>query len=138
LPRIREAAPRYGFAYCHAAGVDLLIDTENMDVRPGVHFLFIGEKVRPEYVEGVPGFSDPAVFEGALVAPVADLVRMKLTSYRLRDQVHIQDLDEPGLITPEIESGLSPFSATGWPEFAPPRDPATRSTSRITRSVLPP
>jgi hypothetical protein len=109
LPRIREAAPRFGFAYRHAAGVDLLIDTENMDVRRGVHFLFVGEKVRPEYVEGVPGFSDPAVFEGALVAPVADLVRMKLTSYRLRDQVHIQDLDELGLITREIESGLSPF-----------------------------
>jgi hypothetical protein len=32
---------------------------------------------------------------------------MKLTSYRLKDQVHIQDLDHAGLITPEIEQSLS-------------------------------
>ena len=31
---------------------------------------------------------------------------MKLTSYRLKDQVHIQDLDAVGLITPEIEQTL--------------------------------
>jgi hypothetical protein len=44
---------------------------------------------------------------GILIAPVADLVRMKLTSFRLKDKVHIQDLDGVGLITPEIEQGLS-------------------------------
>lgn len=31
---------------------------------------------------------------------------MKLTSYRLRDRVHIQDLDSVGLISPEIEGQL--------------------------------
>lgn len=41
-----------------------------------------------------------------LIAPVADLVRMKLTSYRLKDRVHIQDLDGAGLITAEIEASL--------------------------------
>ena len=42
-----------------------------------------------------------------MIAPVVDLVHMKLTSYRLKDQVHIQDLDHAGLITPEIEQTLS-------------------------------
>ena len=42
-----------------------------------------------------------------LIAPVVDLVHMKLTSFRLKDQVHIQDLDGVGLITPEIEQTLS-------------------------------
>jgi hypothetical protein len=37
---------------------------------------------------------------------VADLVRMKLTSFRLRDRVHLQDLDSVGLITSEIETEL--------------------------------
>jgi hypothetical protein len=41
-----------------------------------------------------------------LLAPVADLVRMKLTSYRLKDRVHIQDLDAVGLITSDIEADL--------------------------------
>ena len=52
-------------------------------------------------------FSPPAkTVEGALIAPVADLVRMKLASFRLKDRVHLQDMDGVGLITPEIEAGL--------------------------------
>jgi len=31
---------------------------------------------------------------------------MKLTSFRLKDKVHIQDLDGVGLITAEIEASL--------------------------------
>jgi hypothetical protein len=31
---------------------------------------------------------------------------MKLTSFRLKDKVHIQDLDGVGLITPEIGAAL--------------------------------
>jgi hypothetical protein len=31
---------------------------------------------------------------------------MKLTTFRLKDKVHIQDLDGVGLITPEIEAQL--------------------------------
>jgi hypothetical protein len=32
---------------------------------------------------------------------------MKLTSFRAKDEAHIVDLDEAGLITPEIEATLS-------------------------------
>jgi hypothetical protein len=31
---------------------------------------------------------------------------MKLTSFCLKDQVHIQDLESAGLITPEVEASL--------------------------------
>jgi hypothetical protein len=57
--------------------------------------------------EPVPASDPVRTKEGMLIAPVADLVRMKLTSFRLKDKVHIQDLDGVGLITPEIEQGLS-------------------------------
>jgi len=33
---------------------------------------------------------------------------MKLTSYRLKDRVHIQDMDAVGLITSEVIAGLLP------------------------------
>jgi hypothetical protein len=46
------------------------------------------------------------LIDGLPVIPVAELVATKLTSFRLKDQVHIQDLDSVGLITPEIEAGL--------------------------------
>jgi hypothetical protein len=77
--------------------------------RSAVHIVFIGEKVRPEYAEPVPGSPPYRSERGILIAPVADLVRMKLTSFRLKDKVHIQDMDSVGLITPEIEASLSPL-----------------------------
>ena len=36
---------------------------------------------------------------------------MKLTSFRLSDEMHLKDLDEAGAITPEIEAGLPPALA---------------------------
>ena len=59
-------------------------------------------------MESVPEFSQPTVTgEGIQLAGVADLVRMKLTSFRLRDKTHIADMDAVGLITPEMEAELS-------------------------------
>ncbi|HYK17782.1 MAG TPA: hypothetical protein VEV37_07160 [Bryobacteraceae bacterium] len=73
-----------------------------------VHFVFVREKVRPEYPEPVPDFSNPTLTEeGILLAPVEDLVKMKLTSFRLKDKVHLMDLDSVQLITGEIETSLS-------------------------------
>ena len=108
LPRVIEAARQAGLEYRHAAGVDMLVDAEAAGrARSAIHLIFIGEKVRPEYAEPVPATGPDQTGEGILVAPVSDVVRMKLTSFRLKDKVHIQDLDGVGLITPEIEAGLS-------------------------------
>jgi hypothetical protein len=43
---------------------------------------------------------------GLRLIPLADLVRMKLASFRAKDEAHINDLDEAGLVTPEIEASL--------------------------------
>ena len=109
LDRIAEAVREHGFEYRHAAGVDMLVDAGQPKARSAVHLIFVGERVRPEYLEAVPGFSPPVrTDEGGLLAPVTDIVKMKLTSFRLRDRVHLKDLDAVGLITPEIEATLSP------------------------------
>jgi len=41
------------------------------------------------------------------VIPVLDLVRMKLSSYRDKDRVHVRGMDAAGLVTGNIEHGLS-------------------------------
>jgi hypothetical protein len=106
LPAIIRAVEPFGFTYRHVAGADMLVDSAKPTARSAIHLVFVGEKVREEYPEPVP-FSPPAkTVEGALIAPVADLVRMKLTSFRLKDRVHLQDMDGVSLITPEIEAGL--------------------------------
>jgi hypothetical protein len=107
LDAIRAALTPHGFTHRHVAGVDMFLDAKHPGARSAVHAVFIGEKVRPEYLEPVPGSTPVRERKGILLAPVADLVRMKLTSFRLKDKVHIQDLDAVGLITPEIEQSLS-------------------------------
>jgi hypothetical protein len=106
LPAVIEAARTAGLVFRHTAGIDMLTDAAQPQARSAVHLLFVNEKVRPEYAEAVPASPPDTTREGILVAPVSDLVRMKLTSYRLKDRVHIQDLDGVGLISPEIEGQL--------------------------------
>lgn len=107
IARIAAAVRQIGLEYRHVAEVDMLVDASAPSAPSAVHLIFAREKVRPQYVEPVPGFSEPVVAEnGILLAPVPDLVRMKLTSLRPRDKAHVIDLDSVGLITPEIEAKL--------------------------------
>jgi hypothetical protein len=103
LSAVRTALESSGF---RAVG-DTFRDTTSGRKRSAVQLVFVGEKVRPEYLESVPASEPTRSSKGVLIAPIADLVHMKLTSFRLKDQVHIQDLDGVGLITPEIEQTLS-------------------------------
>ena len=84
----------------------MIVDANAPKAHRAVYLIFINEKVRPDYAEPVPDFSDPGEVGGLLVAPVADLVRMKLTSFRDKDRVHVRDLDGAGLITAEMEAQL--------------------------------
>jgi hypothetical protein len=108
LPRIAEAVRPLGLVHRHVAGVDMLVDAQAPKARSGVHLLFAGERVRSTDLEPVPALSDPGVDEqGILVTSVASIIRMKLISFRQRDKTHLIDMDSVGLITPEIETGLT-------------------------------
>jgi hypothetical protein len=107
LERIAQAVEPYGLKYRHVAGVDMLLQAGE-PARRAVRLVFSGEKVRPEYPEAAPGMGEGRTLKGVRLVPLADLVHMKLTSYRAKDEAHLKDLDEAGLITPEMESGLSP------------------------------
>jgi len=107
LVEIAAAVELAGFRYRHVAGVDMLVDAKEPKARSAVHMVFANEKVRPEYLDSVPGISMPErSSRGYWIAPVADLVPMKLTSFLLKDKVHVQDLDSVHLITPEIDAAL--------------------------------
>lgn len=108
LAAIAEAVAPIGLEYRHTPGVDMLVQKGQPSARRAVHMIFAGEKVRPEYLAPVPELGDSRQIQGIPVITLAGLVRMKLTSYRLKDQTHLKDLEEAGLITAEIEAGLSP------------------------------
>jgi len=107
LQKIAQSAEGVGLQYRHVAGVDMLVQRGEPSARRAVHMIFTGEKVRPEYTEPVPELGNARVVKGIRLVPLENLVRMKLTSFRAKDEAHINDLDEVGLITPEIESGLA-------------------------------
>ena len=108
LRKIAEAVAPFGLEYRPVAGVDMLVQAGAPSARRAVHMIFSGEKVRPEYLEATPELGDCRTIREVRLVPLADLVRMKLTSFRAKDEAHVKDLDEAGLITPEIEAGLSP------------------------------
>jgi hypothetical protein len=108
LEAIAEAVKPFGLQYRHVAGVDMLVQTGAPSARRAVHMIFTGEKVRAEYPEPTPELGAYRRVKGVRLVPLADLVRMKLSSFRAKDEAHINDLDEIGLITPEMENDLSP------------------------------
>jgi hypothetical protein len=75
----------------------------------GVHVIWAGEKVRADYVEPAPVLKDGGQYsapDGVEYLGLVELLTMKLTSYRLKDRVHIQDLMEQKLITRKVEAAL--------------------------------
>ena len=107
LDKIARAVEPFGLQYRHVAGVDMLVQKGQPSARRAVHMVFTGEKVRQEYVEPVPEMDAARTIKGVRLILLVNLIRMKLTSFRLKDQMHLKDLDEVGAITPEIEGGLS-------------------------------
>jgi hypothetical protein len=108
LRKIAEAVEPFGLQYRHVASIDMLLQAGAPSARRAVHMIFSGEKVRPEYPEATPEIGESRRIREVRLVPLADLVRMKLTSFRAKDEAHLKDLDEAGLITPEIEAGLGP------------------------------
>ena len=109
LERIREAVRPFGLTYRHVAGVDMLLDADQPKARSAIHLIMAGEHVRVDYPEPTPEIGTGEMIMGARVTSIDHLLTMKLTSFRLKDQVHVQDLDGAGLITKSMEDALSPL-----------------------------
>ena len=63
-----------------------------------MHVVFAGKKVREEYSEPVPDIEEYEWIEDARTLPFERLIKMKLTSFRRKDQVHLLDMISIGLI----------------------------------------
>jgi hypothetical protein len=98
LENVKTALAAAGFTYRHAVGIDMFLDGPGAKARDAVHILFANEKVRPEYAEPAPDVAESERGVGFRAISLAALVRMKLTSYRKKDQVHILDMIDVGLV----------------------------------------
>ena len=87
-----------GFVHETVGGIDVFLDGPDGSVRSAIHILFAGEKVRPDYVLPAPDVTECVAGPEFPVPTLDALVRMKLTSNRLRDKVHLLDMLDVGLI----------------------------------------
>jgi hypothetical protein len=98
LAAAKRALEGAGFVFRHAAGVDMFLDGPDAKARDAVHVVFAGEKVRPDYVAVAPDVEECEPGGAFRVLTLQALVQMKLTSFRRKDQVHLLDLLEVGLV----------------------------------------
>ena len=99
LPAAKVALTKVGFIYRHAAGIDMFLDGKGAKARDAVHILYASEKVRHDALAASPDVADSTYApEGHQVVNLQSLVTMKLTSYRLKDRVHLQDMISVGLV----------------------------------------
>ena len=98
LAAARDALGRAGFFYRHVASIDMFLDGPDAKARDAVHIVFASEKVRPDYAAPVPDVSESETTETFRLLSLDALVRMKLTSFRDKDRVHLRDLMDVGLV----------------------------------------
>jgi len=98
LLAVRQALEGAGFIYCQLLDVDMFIDGPLGRPSGGIHLFYSGEKVKPEYEHASPGLDESERAAEFQVANLEALVRMKLVSYRRKDQVHLLDMIGVGLI----------------------------------------
>lgn len=93
-----EALSRRGFIRRHAAGIEMFLDGPDSKAGDAVHVLFAGERVREDDVVPCPAIDEIVQGERYRVLTLEALVRMKLTSNRKKDQVHLEDFIDAQLI----------------------------------------
>jgi hypothetical protein len=108
LERAKAALGKAGFVHRRSAGIEMFLDGPGAKARDAVHVIFSGEKVRPEYVAPVPDVAESVSFKSYRVLSLEAVVRMKLTSNRDKDRMHLRDMLGVGLID------------TTWPARYPP------------------
>lgn len=97
-----------GFVYRHVAGMDIFLDGSAASARNAVHVIFAGERVRPHEALPNPDVSDSVPGDNYRVLSLEALVQIKLTAFRRKDQVHLGDLLDMGLIDQSWTSRYPP------------------------------
>lgn len=106
LPAAIQAMEAAGFRYRHVRGIDMFLDGPKAKVADAVHLIFSDEKVRPTDAAAAPSVNESIPGDGYRVLSLDALVRMKLTSFRLKDQTHLDDMLRVGLIDDSLMERL--------------------------------
>jgi len=95
---VKIALEAVGFKHYELMGVDYFIDGPNGSPRDAVHLVYAGEKVRPQYATPSAEVTEVEHAGDYDVLTLEALVRMKLNSFRRKDQMHLLDFISIGLV----------------------------------------
>ena len=108
LPLAIRALEAAGFVYRHSASIHMFLDGPDARARDALHIIFADERVRPDYALPSPSVDESEVSADFRLVSLDALVRMKLTSFRDKDRVHIRDLIGVGLVDESWLERVSP------------------------------
>ena len=106
-----------GFIHCQTFGVDMFLDGPDAKPSESVQVIFAGERVKETDLVPSPDVSDSEREAGFSVISLEALVRMKLTSFRRKDQTHLEDMVDVGLVDRTWLSRLPDSLATRLAEI---------------------
>src|SRR5260370_2960376 len=107
LPAARTALEAAGFVYYQLLDVDMFIDGPQGRPSGGVHILFAGEKVRPDYEHASPDLNESERAAEFQVTKLPALIKMKLIAWRDKDRTHLRS--EERRVGKECRSRWSPY-----------------------------
>ena len=98
LPAVKAALEGVGFVQATVMEVVCFIDGPNGSPRDAINLLFAGEKVRESYPLPTADVTESVPADDYAIVTLEALVRMKLNSFRRKDQTHLLDMLSLGLI----------------------------------------
>ena len=98
LAAVTTALEGAGFVRATVMDVVCFIDGPQGSPRDAVHLLFAGEKVRESYPLPTADVTEQVAADDYAIVSLEALVRMKLTSNRDKDKMHVRDMLAIGLI----------------------------------------
>jgi hypothetical protein len=98
LEAAKTALSKAGFIFRHVKGIDMFLDGPNAKARDAVHVIFAGERVRSTDPLPAPEVTESEDVPSFRVVAFESLVKMKLTSFRKKDQVHLLDMIDAHLV----------------------------------------
>jgi hypothetical protein len=106
LEAAKNALAPAGFLLRHVKGIDVFLDGPDGHNRDALQVVFAREKVRDEYAYPAPDVTESESTGAFRLLALPALIRMKLTSFRFKDRMHLLDLIDVGLINQSTVGGL--------------------------------
>ena len=108
LENATEALESVGFHKDIDMNVTMFLDGPNGKPSQAVHVIWANQKVKEHYESPTPQITQSTDINDKKVVDLIELVRMKLNSYRRKDQVHLLDMISVGLIDQDWPQNFGP------------------------------